>query len=764
MNSVLRHLLGQMTIRARIRMARVLLAAVLIVPIPLITGGHRRVMVQQEAVRVQFAQTERALLAVWAHLAASRAELLEYVDGRERVAGGALAEIEKGRVHLDAAAEVVPQNVLVEDATGSRRGLEGEIHNLGFGLDAYEELLGQMERARLADHSGDAERIADEALVAAEDLADTAVRLIAAAESARISASSAAQAEARAWMTRALVGVALGSVALLGLTAALAGSIARSVETLRAGAERLSAGATGGWAGAFGSAVPAPISLEGEDELAFVAEAVNKLSFNLARSHQLVEERVEERTALLRQHIRQLQATIESAQAAADLSTQSDASNRVIDLQVLLQQIVEVIQRRLGLYYVGLFLVDDVMPGDGAGPGGSGSASTRASLMGAGSVVLRAGTGEAGARMLAKGHGFSVGEGMIGWAVANGQARVALEVETDLVRVTNPDLPATRSEAAIPLRIMTDFESAVAVDVGSLGLGQLSRTRRTVIGALTVQDDRPGAFDEETMELLQVMADLLAVMIENARRYREVTTALESVHRSYGQETREGWMRIAERRSAGTGYLSTGSTDLAVTPEVWDPRMRQAVESQQVIETEGLLIVPIAARGQTIGAVRLQRSGAAAVRPASSGRLRSSRDRTSERHGGSASTDPDGSAAPSWSAKEIELVRTIVEQLGLALDSARLYEDTQNAAMLEGMIGGITSKVRAEVEIEAVLERALAELGQALGADRGSVFLSLGEPSVSFGDATSSGGERDTGGRVGSNGGTHTNGGEDADE
>lgn len=155
----------------------------------------------------------------------------------------------------------------------------------------------------------------------------------------------------------------------------------------------------------------------------------------------------------------------------------SSAASSILDPDTLLPQMVELIRDRFDLYYAGVFLVSE----DGR------------------YAVLRAGTGEAGRKMLEAGHRLEVGgQSMIGWCVANGQARIALDVGQEAIRFDNPFLPETRSELALPL---------------------ISRGR--VIGAMTIQSIRPAAFDQDDVTVLQTMADQLANAIENARLFQE---------------------------------------------------------------------------------------------------------------------------------------------------------------------------------------------------------------------------------------------------
>jgi len=64
--------------------------------------------------------------------------------------------------------------------------------------------------------------------------------------------------------------------------------------------------------------------------------------------------------------------------------------------------------------------------------------------------------------------------------------------------------------------------------------------------------------------------------------------------------------------------------------------------------------------------------------------------------------------------------------LGLALESARLFEETQRMAERERLVSEITAKVRASMDVDIILQTAVRELGAALGTDRAFVQLSTG--------------------------------------
>ncbi len=167
------------------------------------------------------------------------------------------------------------------------------------------------------------------------------------------------------------------------------------------------------------------------------------------------------------------------------------AATAILDSHALSQQVVEMVQKQFSLYYAGLFLLED-------NPGWA---------------ILRAGTGQAGSKMLETGHQLQVSEtSMIGWCIVNCQARIALDVGEEAVRFSNPLLPETRSELALPLV-----------------------SRGEVLGALTIQSDKPSAFSQEDIATFETMADLLANAILNARLYDQVQRELEERKRAEGK-------------------------------------------------------------------------------------------------------------------------------------------------------------------------------------------------------------------------------------
>jgi len=86
------------------------------------------------------------------------------------------------------------------------------------------------------------------------------------------------------------------------------------------------------------------------------------------------------------------------------------------------------------------------------------------------------------------------GESMIGQACARREPVIAQDVSEAKARYINPLLPNTRAEMALPL-IVGD----------------------QVLGAMTIQADRPHVFSPEDLTVLNIVADSLAVALQNAR-------------------------------------------------------------------------------------------------------------------------------------------------------------------------------------------------------------------------------------------------------
>jgi GAF domain-containing protein len=76
-----------------------------------------------------------------------------------------------------------------------------------------------------------------------------------------------------------------------------------------------------------------------------------------------------------------------------------------------------------------------------------------------------------------------------------------------------------------------------------------------------------------------------------------------------------------------------------------------------------------------------------------------------------------------FGAEDVAILVTIADQLAVALQNARLFDQTSRQARRERLVVDITSKIRAATDMDAMLRTAVTELRQALGVSRGAVRL-----------------------------------------
>ncbi|MEL7590378.1 MAG: response regulator [Anaerolineaceae bacterium] len=208
------------------------------------------------------------------------------------------------------------------------------------------------------------------------------------------------------------------------------------------------------------------------DEIGTLGTAFNSMTTQLRDLVETLETRVRERTQQLAVQNESLQLRSRQLQTVAEVA-RSIVSTREVDN--LLNQVTRLVSDRFGFYHAGIFLLDEKNE----------------------YAVLRAANSEGGRRMLDRRHRLRVGQvGIVGYVTGSGEPRIATDVGEDAVFFNNPDLPETRSEMALPLK-----------------LGGM------IIGALDVQSKESNAFTEADVNLFTTLADQISVAIENANAY-----------------------------------------------------------------------------------------------------------------------------------------------------------------------------------------------------------------------------------------------------
>lgn len=350
----------------------------------------------------------------------------------------------------------------------------------------------------------------------------------------------------------------------------------------------------------------------------------------------MLEKRVLERTAALERRALQLQAAAEVGRVAT----------RIRSLDDVLTMTVHLICQRFGVYHAGIFLLD-----------ASGEFAE-----------LRASNNRSGQQSPERPYRLKITDGgLVGNAMLKRQPLMVDDLRDTSEFGHNIYLPDTRSEISLPL-VVGD----------------------KLLGALDVHAVEAAFFNADHLLSLQLLADQVAIAIENARLFTENQSSLEASKRAYGDLSRDAWGTLLRTRPE-LGFLCTVQDAINQVQGDWPEEMLAARQSNQVVHIDPKTVaIPIRIRDQVTGAVRLRK--------------------------------PDD--AGKWTEKEINLMQTITDQLSVALESARLYQETQRRADRERMAGEITAHLRSSNDPQTILQTAVEELRQALQASRAQVLIS----------------------------------------
>jgi GAF domain-containing protein len=358
-----------------------------------------------------------------------------------------------------------------------------------------------------------------------------------------------------------------------------------------------------------------------------------------------LENRVTERTQELEDRTFDLEDANKKVRARASqfeaLALVTQAITSIRDLGDLLPRIASVISERFGFYHVGVFLLDDAKE----------------------FAVLSATNSTGGLRMLERNHRLRIGEqGIVGNVTSSGNPRVAMDVGEDAVFFDNPDLPETHSEMALPLQI-----------------------GRQIIGALDVQSTETGAFTNEDIQMLSLLANQVSLAIENARLFEDTRRALAESEAVSRQTIRETWKKLpADQNLLGFRYTLTGAAPLQKPLELseTDKTMTKAGQPET-----SQIVVPIELRGEMIGSLIVQT-------PATAG------------------MDQD----------RIDLIKAVADRVAISAENARLFDETTRRAERERTVSDITGKIRRVNDPQEMIQIAIEELRNALGASRVEVI------------------------------------------
>jgi len=186
-----------------------------------------------------------------------------------------------------------------------------------------------------------------------------------------------------------------------------------------------------------------------------------------------------------------------------------------------------------------------------------------------------------------------------------------------------------------------------------------------VLGALNVQSTKTEDFGLEVIETMQNMAGQVAIALENARLFQETQLRINEMRAIQQQYLIEGWGSLSMRKSEleyGIGESNDANTQK--------------------------FVAPISLRDQIIGQISVEGTG-------------------------------------DWTTEQKNLINAVATQAAIALENARLVNESRQIATRERMLSEINSKIWASTTIDGVLQTAVKELGRRLDASSATIELKL---------------------------------------
>jgi GAF domain-containing protein len=346
-----------------------------------------------------------------------------------------------------------------------------------------------------------------------------------------------------------------------------------------------------------------------------------------------------------REHFAELEKqTVQLRSSTAVSRTVAEAQN----IDDLLDIVTRLTAEQFGYYHIGLYLLDE-------------SKKT---------AFLQAASSATGKQFI--GQGFHIEpdrRNAFYLVIEQKQSYIASDMSAASF-IHDANFPLTRSRMMLPLSI-----------------------RGAIIGMLDIHSEQTQTFHAQDAEIMQTLADLAAISIDNVRLLNETKVLASQLRASTSFQARETWSKLTSHHAPAYQYTPAG--------------VRPIFKKENKKETADGLKVPLILHGQNIGAIRLRRRG----------------------------------VATSWTERERVLIEKIAEQASLALENSRLVDEAQKNALRNQMITAISSRVRETLDVESVVRTATTELRKVF--DLKEAEISIGSSQSEAAPAKKRGGAED---------------------
>lgn len=201
------------------------------------------------------------------------------------------------------------------------------------------------------------------------------------------------------------------------------------------------------------------------------------------------------------------------------------------------------------------------------------------------------------------------------------------------------------------------------------------------------EGDFAARLDLETLARQVENPTLLALGAALNRTVETLVTALTELRVAQQRYLQEAWSLFLEAEQRRRGFRARDAT-VEVTPPAWRATMATATAAQRSVVQGEELAVPIAVRGEVVGAVGARRT--------------------------------DGQP---WTAEELALIEAVIDQLGQTLETLRLLEETQRQAQREQVLSDLSVRFSRSFDVDMLLQQAVVDLGRLLNLDEVAVYV-----------------------------------------
>jgi len=184
-----------------------------------------------------------------------------------------------------------------------------------------------------------------------------------------------------------------------------------------------------------------------------------------------------------------------------------------------------------------------------------------------------------------------------------------------------------------------------------------------VIGAIELHSTRESAYSAQDIDTFHNLANQVAIALENSRLFYEAQQSLTELRATQRQYLQGAWSTLASEKPL---EYALGDEE-ATGPEIE---------------------IPLTLRDQIIGRINM-------------------------------------AGNEEWTPEQRNLIESIASQAALALENARLVEESQTIATRERLVNEIIAKIWSSTTIDTILQTTVREIGRALEAAEVDIQVSM---------------------------------------